>query len=119
MNPRPKVGRPPGRAPTPQRKIENLMQYYAKTWPCGNMITETRSNTGRVVSQNVVNVYAFPTAKARDEAVENYRAPNHCPQAFAEAVKANDEDVRRLQRADDGYGEGPFDSVEDHDGERE
>jgi hypothetical protein len=69
------------------------MNWYAKVWPCGMAITEERKGN-RVVSHNVVNVYRFPTAEARDKAVYDYTPPNHCPQAYAESVKASDEDVR-------------------------
>jgi len=75
-------------------------QYYAKTWPLGYVTREIFINNQRL-NRNEVCVYAFDSAKERDEFVEGYYPPNHCPSAFAEAVKARDEDVQRIKRSED------------------
>lgn len=41
------------------------------------------ANTGK----GIYKLYRFTSKKAAEEFVAEYRAPNHCPQAFAEIVK--------------------------------
>ena len=73
--------------------------YYAKEWPCGLAVREAHHKYGcNPVTQNVVNVFVFNSAEQRDRWVYNWQAPNHCPQAFAEAVTEKDEDVQRIKR---------------------
>lgn len=73
--------------------------YYAKEWPCGLAVREVHHRHGsNPITQNVVNVFVFDTAGQRDRWVDDWRAPSYCPSAFAEAVSAKDEDVRRIQR---------------------
>ena len=71
--------------------------FYAKEWPCGLAVTEIPQPgySSRPKIKNVVNVARFSTKRERDEWVINWSAPDHSPSAFAESVKANDEDIRR------------------------
>lgn len=80
-------------------KADKSRLFYAKEWPCGLAITEVRNGYGKnPITRNVVNVYAFASSAKRDQWVDNWQAPNHTPSAFAEAVSAKDEDVRRIRR---------------------
>lgn len=66
-----------------------MKNYYSKTWYAGYNVR--RAETG----QNAVEIHAYSTKLERDNAVDKYLAPNHCPTATMEAVKASDPDVRR------------------------
>jgi hypothetical protein len=79
--------------------------FYAKEWPCGLAVSEVRQPgyNARPKYKNVVNVARFHTRKERDEWVYNWTAPNHSPSAFAEPVKASDEDIRRELKSDCPY----------------
>ena len=83
--------------PESQKKDRKMKYYYAKVWTHGPAITEEIINN-RVSSRNVVDVYRFDNRNERDALVDDYRPPNHCPRAYAEAVKSSDMDVRRLNR---------------------
>jgi len=71
-----------------------MKNYYAKVWSCGPAVRESRDRYNRRTTRNAVNVYRFDSRDERDKSVEDYTAPNHCPQAYAEAVNCKDEDVR-------------------------
>ena len=73
-------------------------RYYALHWVCG--YGATHANTG----EDFVWVYGFGTKAERDEACENFRAPNHCPRARLEAVPASNRNVRRALRGSDAGG---------------
>jgi hypothetical protein len=66
--------------------------HYALHWSCG--YGATHANTG----EDFVTVYGFDSKTERDEACDNFRAPNHCPQAALEAVPASNSNVRRAIR---------------------
>jgi hypothetical protein len=63
------------------------MKYYAKLWDCG--FKTVHATTGR----NWVTLYSFNTKSERDIACIKYIAPNHCPSAILEKVKASDKDI--------------------------
>lgn len=56
------------------------MRYtYVKNWTNGHAV---HANTG----DDWCDIYRFPSKQAARDYCTNYRAPNHCPQAFAEIV---------------------------------
>lgn len=61
---------------------------YALHWVCG--YGARHANSGR----DFVSVMRFDTSAERDESVNNFRAPNHCPTARIEPVLASDRNVR-------------------------
>jgi len=89
-------------------------KYYAKEWRCG------RGTVWVETGWNCVIVRAYTTATGRDTAIEDYMAPNHCPTAMMESVRASDNDVRRVLRWRQSYELGHFPIVVlDHYGEVE
>lgn len=73
-------------------------RYYALHWSAGYCTTS--ANTG----EDFVWVYGFDSKAARDEACENFRTPNHCPQAQLEAVPASNRNVRKALRGSNAGG---------------
>lgn len=67
-------------------------RYYALHWSCG--FGATHANTG----EDFVTVYGFDSKAERDEACENFLAPNHCPNAALEAVPSSNANVRKAIR---------------------
>lgn len=67
---------------------KNPRRYYALHWKCGRGATS--ANTGG----DFVTVYGFDSKTERDAACENFRAPNHRPQAALEPIPASNRNVR-------------------------
>lgn len=74
-------------------------RYYALHWSCG--YGATHANTG----EDFVTVYGFDSKAERDAACDDFRAPNHCPQARLEAVPSSNANVRKAIRGTKGYGD--------------
>lgn len=82
------------------------MNYYAKEWHMGFAFTEKRINYGdysKSIMIPMVKLHRFSTRKERADFVAEYQPSDYSPNAYVEAVKASDPEIRRELKSGCAY----------------